>query len=186
MYYITLILQSYLQDHQGSTSQLVDSLNGSSKARYDYKSYGKLEGNGNNPQVSNPFTYTGREDDGTGLLYYRARYYDPDLEVFISQDPLGDAQQYVGGNPLKLMDPSGKEPISDFFAGGADLITLGATAWTRGKSNKNVWGVTINPCSSAYKTGAAAYLLGSVYTGEAEIIGGFETLGNIGRLLRLG
>ncbi len=74
--------QSYLQDHLGSTSQLVDSLNGNSKARYDYKSYGKLEGEGNNPQASNPFTYTGREDDGTGLLYYRARYYDPELEVF--------------------------------------------------------------------------------------------------------
>ena len=51
-----------------------------------------------NPQPANPYTYIGREDDGTGLLYYRARYYDPELEVFLSQDPLGDAQRYVGGS----------------------------------------------------------------------------------------
>jgi RHS repeat-associated protein len=52
-------------------------------------------------------TYTGREDDQTGLLYYRARYYDPEAEIFISQDPLGDAQRYVGGNPLSFTDPLG-------------------------------------------------------------------------------
>jgi RHS repeat-associated protein len=99
--------QSYLQDHLGSTSQLLDSTTALSKARLDYKSYGKLEGDIANPQPANPFTYTGREDDGTGLMYYRARYYDPELEVFISQDPLGDAQRYVGGNPMELVDPLG-------------------------------------------------------------------------------
>jgi RHS repeat-associated protein len=52
-------------------------------------------------------TYTGREDDQTGLLYYRTRYYDPEAEIFISQDPLGDAQRYVGGNPLSFTDPLG-------------------------------------------------------------------------------
>ncbi len=120
--------QSYLQDHLGSTSQLVDSLNGNSKARYDYKSYGKLEGDGNNPQASNPFTYTGREDDGTGLLYYRVRYYDPELEVFISQDPLGDAQRYVSGNPIHSIDPFGTYALVDdvtFMSGGALLGTGG-------------------------------------------------------------
>jgi RHS repeat-associated protein len=98
---------SYLQDRLGSTSQLVDSANGSVKTRYDYKSYGKLEGHLANPQPANPFTYTAREDDGTGLMYYRARYYDPELEAFVSQDPLGQAQRYVGGNPLGAVDPLG-------------------------------------------------------------------------------
>ncbi len=31
----------------------------------------------------------GREDDGTGLYYYRARYYVPVPGWFISEDPLG-------------------------------------------------------------------------------------------------
>ena len=38
--------------------------------------------------TTNPFDYTGREDDGTGLKYYRARYYHPGLQRFISEDPL--------------------------------------------------------------------------------------------------
>ena len=97
----------YLTDHLGSTNQLIDSSNVLSKARLDYKSYGKLEGDSSNPVASNPYTYTGREDDGTGLYYYRNRYYDPELEVFVSQDPLGDAQRYVSGNPLSFNDPMG-------------------------------------------------------------------------------
>jgi RHS repeat-associated protein len=98
---------SYLQDHLGSTSQLANALNGQSQTRYEYNSYGKLEGDAVNSSLTNPYTYTGREDDGTGLYYYRARYYDSELEAFISQDPLGDAQRYVGGNPLKFIDPQG-------------------------------------------------------------------------------
>jgi RHS repeat-associated protein len=101
---------SYLQDQLGSTSWLVNAANGNLVSRNYYQSYGKLENNGTNPTAANPFTYTGREDDGTGLMYYRARYYDPNLEVFISQDPLGDAQRYVQGNPISFVDPLGLDP----------------------------------------------------------------------------
>lgn len=59
----------------------------------------------NNPNPANPFTYTGREDDGNGLYYYRGRYYDPELEIFISPDPYGNGQRYARGNPLKYKDP---------------------------------------------------------------------------------
>jgi hypothetical protein len=49
------------------------------KVRYDkakaYDSHGFLTSNsGNNGNANNPFTYTGREDVGLGLSYYRARY----------------------------------------------------------------------------------------------------------------
>jgi RHS repeat-associated protein len=106
---------SYLQDRLGSTSQLVDAANATAKARLDYKSYGKLEGGLANPESRNPFTYTAREDDGTGLMYYRARYYDPELEMFVSQDPLGQAQRYVQGNPLRFRDPRGLQEEFDPF-----------------------------------------------------------------------
>ena len=64
-------------------------------------------------QSDNPFGYTGREDDGTGLQYNRVRYYSPAEGRFISQDPLGIAGSgtnqylYVGGDPLDAADPSG-------------------------------------------------------------------------------
>lgn len=56
--------------------------------------------------------YTGREDDGTGLMYYRARYYNPRLSRFISEDPIGLAggsnlYGYVGGGPVRWRDALG-------------------------------------------------------------------------------
>jgi RHS repeat-associated protein len=74
----------------------------------EYNSYGCLTSNsGNNGNANNPFTYTGREDVGLGLSYNRARYYDSSIERFISDDPMGDGQRYVKGNPLVYIDPMG-------------------------------------------------------------------------------
>ena len=60
----------------------------------------------------NPIQYTTRENDGTGLYYYRARYYDPILKIFKSEDPIGlagglNSHRYVEGNPVSNADPSG-------------------------------------------------------------------------------
>ncbi|RLB40183.1 MAG: hypothetical protein DRH12_10460, partial [Deltaproteobacteria bacterium] len=60
----------------------------------------------------NPFRYVGRfgvMDDGSGLLYMRARYYDPELGRFITKDPIGfvggvNQYAYVGGNPVNWID----------------------------------------------------------------------------------
>jgi RHS repeat-associated protein len=60
--------------------------------------------------------FTGQRKDGTGLLYYGARYYDPALGRFASADSIapskGDPQSrnrysYVLNNPLKFIDPTG-------------------------------------------------------------------------------
>ena len=47
----------------------------------------------------NEFQFTGRENDGNGLYYYRARYYSPALGRFISEDPAGVG---VGCQPIWL------------------------------------------------------------------------------------
>ncbi|MCC6231852.1 MAG: hypothetical protein IT580_04370, partial [Verrucomicrobiales bacterium] len=55
----------------------------------------------------------GREyDSDTGLYFMRARYYDPALGRFISQDPLGVAggnnrYGYAGNDPVNRADPTG-------------------------------------------------------------------------------
>ncbi|MFA5027820.1 MAG: RHS repeat-associated core domain-containing protein, partial [Candidatus Methylomirabilota bacterium] len=58
------------------------------------------------------YGYTGREPDGTGLVYYRARYYDPTLGRFTQRDPLGFADgvnhyTYTRNNPVSFTDPFG-------------------------------------------------------------------------------
>jgi len=48
-----------------------------------------------------------------GFYYMRARYYDPEVGRFVSEDPIGfeggdvNLYAYVGGNPILLFDPSG-------------------------------------------------------------------------------
>lgn len=58
--------------------------------------------------------YTGRENDGTGLYFYRARYYSPALQRFVNEDPLefeaGDINlySYVSNSPTNYTDPTGE------------------------------------------------------------------------------
>ena len=62
---------------------------------------------------TNTIRYAGRElDTSTGLYYYRARYYDPAIGRFISEDPKGFAAgvnfyAYCLNNPINCSDPSG-------------------------------------------------------------------------------
>jgi len=80
--------------------------------RYDYDSFGNLEQQGES--IEQPFTYTARElDEETGLYYYRARYYDPQVGRFVSKDPIGfeggdnNLYGYVLNNPVNATDPEG-------------------------------------------------------------------------------
>ncbi|MBI4619432.1 MAG: RHS repeat-associated core domain-containing protein, partial [Desulfobacterales bacterium] len=54
-----------------------------------------------------------------GFYYMKARYYDPNVGRFISEDPIGfeggdvNLMVYVGANPVNEIDPSGLFPIID-------------------------------------------------------------------------
>ena len=69
--------------------------------------------------LENPFTYTGREYDvETGLYYYRARYYNPEIGRFISEDPIGFVEletnfyRYAFNSPHNFIDHDGQFPES--------------------------------------------------------------------------
>ncbi len=107
----------YLKDHLGSTIALTDQ-SGSITTQYAYSPFGQVAKTGANS--NNYFEYTGRENDGTGLYFYRARYYSPQQKRFIAEDPLGfgggdtNLQAYVGNNPISLTDPLGLKPGDRF------------------------------------------------------------------------
>jgi RHS repeat-associated protein len=79
--------------------------------------WGALYLSGGSAPPTTGYAYQGRERDETGLIYYRARYYDPSALAgavgrFVSRDPIG----YAGGlnpyaafdnDPINLGDPSG-------------------------------------------------------------------------------
>jgi len=107
---------TYHFNTQGSTVALTDST-GKINDSYAYDSFGVLANVGTNcPQ---PFRYLGRYgivDDGIGLYYARARYFNPQLGRFFTKDSVAsrahDGQTlnryvYALSNPLRLSDPSG-------------------------------------------------------------------------------
>ena len=70
------------------------------------------------PEAGVPsFGFTGRERDAAAdLWYYRARYYDPKVGRFISEDPIGfeggiNFYAYVENNPANATDPYGLASI---------------------------------------------------------------------------
>ena len=105
-------VQWALTDNQGTVRDVIDS-DGNVLNHISYDSFGNVMAE-SNPEVDFRFGYTGREiDDETGLYYYRARYYDPSVGQFISEDPIGfeggDANlyRYVGNSPTNYVDPTG-------------------------------------------------------------------------------
>ncbi|MDD4793222.1 MAG: RHS repeat-associated core domain-containing protein [Firmicutes bacterium] len=72
-------------------------------------------------------------DEGTGLYYFGARYYDPEVGRFTSSDPAKDGLNWYGyadGNPLVFVDPDGRasttaEPIGRYPS---DVFTIIITA----------------------------------------------------------
>jgi RHS repeat-associated protein len=115
---------SYLRDGLNSTVADTNS-SSATTANYFYSPSGDSASTGT---PSTALQYTGRENDGaTGLYYYRARYYSPQLGRFISEDPIGlrggtNYYGYAGGNPIGNRDPDGTffvEAGIGFVAGAA-------------------------------------------------------------------
>ncbi|MEU9744287.1 RHS repeat-associated core domain-containing protein [Streptomyces niveus] len=105
--------QVYLTDALGTVVGLANA-DGTVATSYTYDPYGQPTTTG--AATTNPYTFTGRESDGTGLLYYRNRYYDPESGRFISQDPIGYAggtnlYEYALSSPTTYTDPTGNSPM---------------------------------------------------------------------------
>jgi RHS repeat-associated protein len=102
---------------------------------YAYTPYGKITSSAG--ELENPFTWQGEfgvMDEGDGLYYIRARYYDAASGRFISRDPIErdkprsiNPYQYVFGNPLKYSDVSGRTPkgASEAAAATTSGLSLG-------------------------------------------------------------
>ena len=104
------VASTFLTDALGSTVALVNSA-GAVQTTYGYDPYGNTSTTGT--ASDSPYQYAGRENDGTGLYYNRARYYNPSWGRFVSEDPIGlrggiNRYAYAGGNPVSFRDPSGK------------------------------------------------------------------------------
>jgi len=99
-----------LKDAIGSVVAATDN-NGVVQTSYTYEAFGGTTASG--AMNASSYQYVTRENDETGLYHYRARYYHPQLQRFLSEDPIRFAggnvnlYDYVHDNPVNLTDPFG-------------------------------------------------------------------------------
>ena len=125
-----------LGDHLGSTSLTTDST-GTKISEMHYKPFGEVRSWWTSSTVTTPsyaltkYTFTGQYSymddpstsavtEGFGLMFYNARFYDPQLGRFTSADTIIPSTQGVQGwdryayglnNPSRYTDPTGHESV---------------------------------------------------------------------------
>ena len=109
----------YHTDHLGSTSYITDAK--ANVAQFDaYLPYGELLVDEYSSTEEMPYKFNGKEfDEEMGLYYYGARYMNPKTSLWYGVDPLAEKYPSVGAyvycvdNPIKLIDPNGKDWYHD-------------------------------------------------------------------------
>jgi RHS repeat-associated protein len=151
----------YHPDHIHSTSVETDA-SGNPYQHFEYSAFGQSRYTSSSTAFPVSRRYTAEVlDEETGLYFYGARYYDPQLGRFIQPDTVipnefdpqsYDRYAYALNNPLKIIDPNGHA----------------------GKEVADWWSARVNTAFEFYTSGSQSTLwlttMGSVNT----LVGGFS------------
>jgi RHS repeat-associated protein len=102
----------FLTDANGNAMVLMTGTQSVSNS-YSYGAYGATAAASGASGTDTPFKFAGAEFDSSDqLVYLRNRFYSPQLQRFISEDPIGlfggtNVYAYVGGDPISRTDPLG-------------------------------------------------------------------------------
>lgn len=164
----------------GTTTNLTDA-SGENQIAYRVDPFGaivKEEGSSVNRQV-----FTGHEHDKeTGLIYMKARFYDPDIARFINQDTyLGESTTppslhrylYAYGNPTYYTDPTGNFAVTDWLRQETEAASNSVKQWADEVHNSD--------SSSAVKSikGTGANLLAGFDDSVAFVLGAADEAADI-------
>jgi RHS repeat-associated protein len=159
----------YLTDHLGSTIALTDDA-GRVVEGIGYDSFGN-----NGGSARTRYGYTGRErDPDTGMLYYRARFYDPQVGRFLSEDPIGfrggepSFYIYVHNDPLRFRDPLGLRRCNPIVGGIVGGLVGGLAGTAIGAAVGGLGGAGIGCVAGALGIGGFA----TVIAGPFGTVGG--------------
>ncbi len=101
---------TYLHHDQAGSTRLLTGSTGTVTGKCTYSPYGTPTCEG---AATTPLGYDAQyTSNDTGLIYMRARTYDPSTAQFLSVDPLEKLTRapytYAGDNPLNEADPNGR------------------------------------------------------------------------------
>jgi RHS repeat-associated protein len=187
----------YLRNTQGDITSIINR-NGIEVARYTYDAWGNHVVNNlteDNIGNINPFRYRGYYyDKETQLYYLNARYYDPEVGRFISQDNISylapetinglNLYAYCGNNPVMLSDSSGCSPWYSWLISGLQLaggIALMFVPGAQGIGASLIVGGTLGLIANA-----AAPAIGQAIGGASSIANGWGAFSTGMSILGLG
>ena len=193
---------TYHYDYRGSTIALTDG-NGLVTDRIEYSAYGLTTYRAGTNDT--PFLFNGRYGvmtDPNGLLYMRARYYNPYLCRFLNPDPTGfsggmNFYAYANGNPVSYIDPfglgavgeNGNSGLGNWFRNNIPLIggILGGVGDVLSGAGNMGLGIATFGQSGTFGNGVQEIAGGAF--GEADIVGrdvAATIMGQIGKVYVMG
>jgi len=170
------VRQQLLIDGLAST-RLVTDETGTITGTADYSTYGEVASQTGSVGA---LGYTGELQDPSGLLYLRARTYQPATGTFLSKDLLQpnlpgtqgwNPYNYVGNNPATRTDPSGYGELLEYVA---------THAWARGAAVAGVFGANsgVNECRTRSSSHGGYFSCVIAYTAISAGFGaGFGAIG---------
>jgi len=103
----------FYNDERNCRRVVIDS-SGEKLDKFEYSTWGEVTHlYGSNDYLA---SFTGKEYDDTGFIYFNARYYDPKVGRFITEDPIRKGisyYNYCGNNPVNNIDISGFDWLSN-------------------------------------------------------------------------
>ena len=160
----------YLDDL--SSRRAVLNSSGSVTDKFTYSAYGKVTHvSGSNAYLA---SFTGKEYDATGYIYFNARYYDPETGRFLSEDALKDGlnfYSYAANNPLRFVDPSGLW-VNFAIGAGVGFVTSSFQEVVMNKDVGQSWGSAVKETFSSGKSRAvivASTAIGALTSGSSAL-----------------
>ena len=137
---------SYDQEDAIGSVRLATNSGGIQSYSSNYKPFGTSYGTAGSSSVG----YAGKPSDSvTGLYYFGARWYDPTVERFITQDSVGGGRAdplslnryiYARDNPLGITDPTGHDWFSDLTGAISNTASyVVSTLTTTASAVTNAW-----------------------------------------------
>ena len=136
----------YHRDHLGSTT-LITNESGEVVQRVEYLPTGETFIEQQDTSWVSPYKFNGKElDEETGLYYYGARYYDPRLSLWLGTDPMQGKYPgistycYTVGNPVKFIDPDGREKLQGLNKSRDRLLWTDYNFFIDDPNTIHIWG----------------------------------------------